>query len=267
MTAIQWLLGTVAAFFISSAAYRSKSLSRDGQAAAFGIGTLTFGGGGLFAAAAMITFFVSASALSHFGGEKKKQIAVLFSKGGQRDRGQVLANGLIAAVFALLYGLTASPVWAAGVAGALAAANADTWATELGILAKKKARLITSWEPVPAGTSGGITLPGTISSLMGSALIGLVTVPFLHDWLVVLAVTAGGFVGALFDSLLGALVQAMYWCPNCRKTTEHTPTHTCGTQTTFHHGWKWLNNDIVNFSATVLGSFSAMGIYILTVLK
>ncbi|MBN1266323.1 MAG: DUF92 domain-containing protein [Anaerolineales bacterium] len=263
MTVFQWMLGLIAAFLISIAAYRSNSLSREGKWAAFIIGTFTFGGGGLLAAVAMVTFFISASALSHIGGQRKKQIAAVFSKGGQRDRGQVLANGLTAAVFAVVYGVCGEPVWAVGAAGALAAANADTWATELGILTKGTPRLITSWRPVPPGTSGGITLPGILASLLGGALIGLVTLPFLHSWVIVLTVTAGGFAGSIFDSLLGALVQAMYWCPSCEKTTERYPMHTCGTPTTFHHGWPWLTNDGVNFAATVIGSITAIGLLLI----
>jgi len=261
VTFLQWVLGFGAALLIAAAAYRARSLSRGGQIAALCIGTLTFGGGGMLTALLMITFFISASALSRIGGSKKQAVAAAFSKGGQRDHGQVLANGLAAALLSVVYGLTGSPLWAAGAAGALAAANADTWATEIGVLARGKARLITCWKPVPAGTSGGISLQGTAASLTGALLVGLVTLPFLDSWTLVLAVTAGGFAGALADSLLGALVQAMYWCPVCKKETERSPLHTCGTATIFRRGWSWLDNDVVNLAATLVGALAAGGLY------
>jgi len=59
--------------------------------------------------------------------------------------------------------------------------------------------------------------------------------------------------GALFDSLLGATVQAIYYCPACQKETERYPSHSCGTETGQIRGWTWLSNDWVNFACGVFG--------------
>ena len=66
-----------------------------------------------------------------------------------------------------------------------------------------------------------------------------------------------GFGGALFDSLLGATVQGIYRCPSCEKETERYPQHTCGDTTVHIRGWRWLNNDLVNFAASVFGAVVA----------
>jgi uncharacterized membrane protein len=63
-----------------------------------------------------------------------------------------------------------------------------------------------------------------------------------------LLITFAGLAGSLFDSFLGATVQAMYYCPADKKETEKHPLHTCGTQTIRIRGWNWLNNDWVNFA-------------------
>ena len=39
-----------------------------------------------------------------------------------------------------------------------------------------------------------------------------------------------GLLGALFDSLLGATVQAIYYCPACEKETERHLIHLCNVE-------------------------------------
>ena len=67
--------------------------------------------------------------------------------------------------------------------------------------------------------------------------------------------------GSFFDSLLGATVQAMYYCPDCDMETER-PMHRCGTKAKTLRGISWINNDTVNFLATLFGGIVAMGMFI-----
>jgi uncharacterized protein (TIGR00297 family) len=208
----------------------------------------------------LILFFVSSSALSRFGGARKRAIAAAFAKGSRRDLGQVLANGGMAAGLAVLFGLTGKNLWLAGVMGALAAVNADTWATELGVLAWSRPRLITTGSPVEPGTSGGVTLEGTLAAAGGSALIGVVGGLMGGGWGLAGAAFVGGVGGAVFDSLLGATVQAMFYCPTCGRETERHPVHGCGTATSHIRGWDWLDNDGVNFAASLVGAVLAIAV-------
>ena len=260
MISAQWLIGLILAFVISGLAYKVRSLNTSGAIAAVFIGFFTFGGGGLTGALVLLTFFISASALSRVGGERKRRISRAFAKGGRRDAGQVLANGSLVAAFACLYGIYGDPHWLAGMLGAMAAANADTWATELGVLAKNSPRLITTGRPVVPGTSGGVTWEGILASVAGAGLIGLIGVIFRADGVFLLAAVLGGLGGSLVDSLLGATVQAIYYCPTCAKETESSDRHHCGQQTTFRRGLSWINNDLVNFSATFAGVLIAVSV-------
>jgi uncharacterized membrane protein len=65
--------------------------------------------------------------------------------------------------------------------------------------------------------------------------------------------------GSLFDSLLGATVQAIYWCDRCEKETERKQ-HRCGAPTRRIRGLPWLGNDGVNFLASVVGATVALAI-------
>jgi uncharacterized membrane protein len=71
------------------------------------------------------------------------------------------------------------------------------------------------------------------------------------------AVFTGGVAGALLDSVLGASLQALAWCPACARATERDP-HSCGTPTQPLRGLSWFGNDAVNFAATAGGAFVAV---------
>ncbi|HWQ04035.1 MAG TPA: YbhB/YbcL family Raf kinase inhibitor-like protein [Longilinea sp.] len=264
---LQLIVGLLLAALIAYLAYRFRSLNRGGALAALLLGTLVFGLGGLRWALLLLAFFISSSALTRLFGRRKRELDEKFSKGGQRDAAQVLANGGIAGILVLLHAVFPAAVWPwAGFAGALAAVNADTWATELGVLSRAQPVLITTRRLVERGTSGGITCAGTFASFGGAFLIGL-----LAAWvwpgggldIFTFLTRAGwiglfGLLGSLLDSALGATLQAIYYCPSCKNETERHPLHTCGTATTLKRGLPWLNNDWVNAGCSLGGALLAV---------
>ncbi len=260
---MQLLLGFILAIIIAFLAYKARSLNKSGALAAAFTGTVIFGIGGWAWAILLLTFFITSSALSRAFKKRKQGLDEKFSKGHERDAGQVFGNGGIATLFAALHFFFPNEIWPwLGFAAALAAVNADTWATELGVLNPHPPRMITNLKKVvEKGTSGGISLIGTLASLTGSALIGILAAslyPTPAPVSIFIIVTLAGLAGSLFDSLLGGTVQAMYYCPTDKKETEKHPLHTCGTQTVHIRGWKWLDNDLVNFSCGAFGTLVAM---------
>ncbi len=249
-------------------AWKARSLSSSGALAAAFTGGLIFGLGGLPWAIVLLTFFISSSVLSKLFENRKHTFSEKFSKGNQRDWGQVLANGGLGTLLVILH------IWRPGqnwpwlaYIGALAAVNADTWATELGVLNPQAPRLITSGAPVERGTSGAVSLWGSLASLAGAALIGLAALVVKPElgWLVVVAAAVGGIAGSFFDSFLGATIQAIYFCPVCQKETERHPVHTCGNPTSLVRGWPWLNNDLVNLACSFVGALIASLLWLLVV--
>jgi uncharacterized protein (TIGR00297 family) len=264
---MQLLFGFLLAILISSLAYKAKSLNKSGAIAAFFTGLIIFGVGGWEWAILLLTFFITSSALSRAFKKRKQGLEEKYSKGNERDAGQVLGNGGIATLFAALYFFFPHETWPwLGFAASLAAVNADTWATELGVLNPHPPRMITNLSKVvEKGTSGGISLIGTLASLAGSALIGLLASllnPMADSVSIFMIITLAGLAGSLFDSFLGGTVQAMYYCPADQKETEKHPLHTCGTETVHIRGWKWLDNDWVNFACGTFGVVVAMGLFL-----
>jgi uncharacterized protein (TIGR00297 family) len=246
------LAGLCFGVVIAVGAYYARALSRSGALAAAILGTIVFGLGGLAHTAVLMMFFVSSSLLSALFGKHKSSVNEKYAKGSRRDAGQVLANGGIAGISVILGVLFPDrPVFWWMFCAALAAANADTWATELGVLSKNSPRLITTFRKVEMGTSGGITLIGSISAVAGACLISSVADIFHPGIKPLLWITLAGCLGAFVDSWLGASVQAMYYCDSCQKQTEKHPLHGCGTETSLIHGWKWLDNDRVNTICTL----------------
>jgi len=269
---MQILIGSFLGIVIALVAWRAKSLNKSGALAAAVIGGLVFGLGGLPWAVLLLTFFISSSLLSRAFSDRKASLNEKFAKGSRRDWGQVVANGGLGSFFAVIHVLYPDQIWLwIAFAGAMAAVNADTWSTELGVLNPSFPRLITSGKEVEQGTSGGISLFGSLAAFGGAMLIavltGLFSIGELFSWVnflvIILAVTLSGLGGAFFDSLLGATLQAIYWCPNCHKETERSMYHTCGSRTTQKRGWVLINNDVVNFSASLIGAILAYWIWYL----
>ena len=274
---LQLGLGFVISAAIGWAAYKREALSPSGVVGAILTGTAIFGFGGWTWGLLLITFFVLASLLSKYKEATKADLAEKFAKGSRRDLAQALANGGAGALIAVAYRLTGHPLLWFAFVGAMATVNADTWATELGVLSKRPPRLITTGKRVEAGTSGGVSLQGTLATLAGGAVIGLVGALFLYVeslirytprvllhplsclvypgncTLLPFIAALAGLAGSLCDSLLGATVQAIYYSANREKETEKV-IDPDGTPNTLLRGWRWLNNDWVNFISSITGA-------------
>ena len=252
---MQLLFGFILATIAAYLAYGLRSLNLSGMVAAILVGTIIFGLGGWEWTIVLLAFFITSSGFTLAFKKRKLNLSEKFSKSGRRDAAQVLSNGGLAAFLAGLHFFfpQAAWIWLAYTAS-LAAVNADTWATELGVLSPHAPRLIVDpRRVVEKGTSGGVTLAGTLASLAGAALIAMLAIAFAPKGISVAAhwsrfflIAVAGLLGSLFDSFLGATVQAIYHCPACTKETEGFPLHACGTRTMFKRGWPWLTNDLVN---------------------
>jgi uncharacterized protein (TIGR00297 family) len=248
------------------AAWRAGALSLSGAAAAGVVGGLILGLGGWAWAAALLVFFISSSALSRLFTRRREEaagrVAAHFEKGDRRDWAQVAANGGLGAALAVVHALAPGAAWPfVAFLGALAAVNADTWATELGTLSRRPPRRITDWRIAAPGTSGAVSGLGLAASAAGAALVGGLALVTGAGGPAFAAAAAGGLAGSLFDSWLGATQQAIYVCEADGQETEQHPLHACGASTRLLRGRSWMDNDLVNFAASAAGAVTAVAIW------
>jgi uncharacterized protein (TIGR00297 family) len=175
---------------------------------------LLFAGAGPGAFAALAALFAMTWATTRLGYQRKLALGVAERKDG-RTAWQILANLAVAALCSVVYSATGSRVWMVATLAALAEAATDTVASEVGQYRGSRARMITTWEPVPAGTDGGITIVGSIAGLASGLVIAMIgsvggMISPAQIWIPV----AAGFAGMLIDSVLGATLQRRGWISN-----------------------------------------------------
>ena len=194
---------------LAAAGYRLGTVGRGGALAGGAVGAavalcLGWPGYGL-----LLAFFVVGSGATRLGRTRKDALGIAEPGGGARGARQVFANGGPPALFGAL--AAAAPAGAGGLllcgfAGALAAAAADTASSEVGKAFGGRARRLTDFAPVPAGTTGAVTLTGTVAGLAAAVALGGAAAAFgLAPLGPAVAAAAGGFAAAFGEGLLAPL--------------------------------------------------------------
>lgn len=198
------LVGLILAAAFSLVAFMLRRLTLDGMFAAIVIGVIVLGYGGWPAASVLLLFFISSAVLSG-GGEVNSEAA---GSSARRSGHQVWANGFWLVTTLMLAVVWNNPLYIVGMLGALATATADTWGTEIGMKFSNTGYLVTNFKKVSAGTDGGVSLQGTLASVMGSAAIAAASIYlFSLNLEVFISIFVAGFLGSVADSYFGAIFQ------------------------------------------------------------
>jgi uncharacterized protein (TIGR00297 family) len=243
----------LASAVIAFLAYRRRSLTATAALTAVFLAVGLYLTAGLTLLFLLLAFFLGSTGLTRYRKRDKAFLEQdLHEKTGARDALQVLANGGPALIMTILYAVFRHEAFFVASAGALAASNADTWASEIGVLSRREPVYILSRKPVQAGLSGGVSPLGTGAALAGgfwiALLFSLLRLPAELDlatrlWQLML-VGLTGFLGSVIDSVLGETLQALYVRPTDTHLTER-PAES-GQANRLRHGFRWLTNDWVN---------------------
>jgi len=269
MTAGIWE-SSVASLLAAGAAYWRRFLTFPAAIAAALLGGIILTSGGWpWASSTAGLFFITAILSERHARVTMSEPAITTVR---RNLKQVIANGILLAVLAELHRLTAgnSALIAAylGCAGAVAG---DTWATSAAQFTARSPRLLNSGKRVPPGTPGAVTgigialtaVAGLIASLLFLSVAAVSdgpTISVATGIALSLAAIAGAMAGALFDSYLGAACQALYTNADGRFSDQ--PVADSGRANSYVRGWRWLSNDLVNFSNSCAGALAAFLVWI-----
>ncbi|MEQ1692910.1 MAG: DUF92 domain-containing protein, partial [Gemmatimonas sp.] len=261
-SAAPWWVACAFAGAIVYGAWRVGSLKADGAIVALVIGVIALRvqwAWGVY----LVAWFACAALLSRLGRARKlTRTQAIVAKNDRRDASQVLANGGVFALCALLIlamdRLNGSSEMAAALtiaaAGALAASGADTWSTEIGTWLGGDPVSVRTGKRVPVGTSGAVTMNGSLGAIVGAFMLSALAYGVsMIDASAVWSVASAGVTGAAVDTLLGAWVQERRWCPVCQQFTERR-SHCNGALTEHRTGIPRLDNDAVNVMCSLTGA-------------
>ncbi len=228
---IAFMIGFMLSTIIVLLAYYKESLNMSGAVSAILLGTLLYHYGGPYFFFVLISFFV----LSGVIGYSKDNAP------SNRNAVQVISNGLLALIFAMIYAAEQSQIFAVLFFVSIGASASDTWSSEIGKRSKNDPYHILKWRPVDKGLSGGVSFLGLFGALAASLLYALMALVVVADFYYILIIFGFSFLGSLVDSILGVF-QVKFKDSETGKIVEKK-----SETSVYFSGIKFLTNSGVNF--------------------
>jgi uncharacterized protein (TIGR00297 family) len=162
----------------------------------------------------MIIFAITSFAATRAFLGRKEVARLQEGKHGERSTSNIIYAGIIGVFLAVLNLFKAYWVFDYGdlfllFAVSFSVINSDTFASEIGVI-DKNVIMITSFRKTDPGVNGGISLFGSLASLLGGLIIAITFTFFYFGTFnvpVVVFVTLMGFLGSNIDSVLGGTLE------------------------------------------------------------
>ena len=202
---------------------------------------------------ALLTFLVlgvAADKIKNAGKNKKSECRTYF---------QVLVNSAPAAICAAFFFIRPHTALLVAFLASMGEALADTLASGIGARDKRVFDLFRM-RKCKVGESGGMSLLGTAAAILGASLMMLLGYAFERLSLTCLLIGGvSAFLGCIFDSFLGSLVQGKFRCKKCGAMTEKD-VH-CSIPATRVRGLAIIDNDMVNLFSCLFSVGVALAAY------
>ena len=275
--------------FIFFFSIKTKILTVDGAFAAVFVGTIISLSGFEYFVILASFFFSSSKATNIHKVIKTKLLGKAYLKEKKRNFIQVFSKSLFPSLICLIlyqkYGQgmnifnsnnTSKLFLDALFIGFFESANADTWASELGINSKSNPILILQgFKQVPKGINGAISGYGTLCSIKGGLFISGVVVIcnilrfgllnfikfdmnlFIICFKIFILGGLIGFIGSFIDSILGQTVQISIYnvTKKCMAEKENVEEYKKNGDDLKYYGKDILNNSGVNLVTGLITAF------------
>lgn len=165
-------------------------------------GILVYGSWGMPAFATLLLFLVLGSLSTRLGLSRKKQLGIAESDSGQRGIVNVLANGMVPFLLAILAYWIPFSYLKVAFAAAVATAAMDTVSTEIGQVLGRHPFNPVTFRPAAVGTQGAISVEGTLAGLV--AALSVASLPVVLLWLPpasILAVGVAAVAANFYESI------------------------------------------------------------------
>ena len=203
-----WLTGAAIAVPVASVAYAGRAVDRAGAVAGVLLATVLYIWAGWPGLMMLGGLLVIGTGVTRLGYARKEALGVAEGRGGRRGTGSVVANAGAGGVFAFLAVVTPHPeAFSIAMVAGFATALFDTSATEFGQAFGRHHVLVTTWRTVPEGTTGAVSLEGTLAGVCGATVLASMGWGMgLFAGVGALAVIFGAFFGSTLESFLGAIM-------------------------------------------------------------
>jgi len=256
------IISIILSLLLGALAFYKKAMTNSALILAIVLAFLITYFGGLCAYLILVAVFLGTVVANKI--KKSERIKVnknIIEKSGKKDIVEIIANVVTGAVFIILYKITKVNIYFLVYASIMAESLADSLASDIGVLSKKSPINILTLKKSEPGLSGNISALGLASSFFGSLIIAIIFSIFNFQTSSLIIITLSGFLGAIFDSILGATIQVKYKCQKCSKIVEKK-IH-CEKETIYYKGIKIINNDTVNLISNVFAAIIATTIYLI----
>tara|TARA_Y100000589_G_scaffold73081_1_gene66113 strand:+ start:2714 stop:3436 length:723 start_codon:yes stop_codon:yes gene_type:complete len=207
----QFLFGFLLNFFLILIFCKIPVMSPSGWISAGILGTILWGSLSWSGWLSVVIYLILGSLVTKVGYKYKDKIGIAEKRGGRRGPENVWGSASTGLFFAIMLSLDISDnvLLKIGFAASFAAKLADTFGSEIGKRFGRNTFLITSFKRVKKGSEGGISLEGTLASLVGSIIMSWVMysleIIMLKSQFIIVSIS--GFMATIFESFIGAKFQ------------------------------------------------------------
>lgn len=251
------LIGTIfLATILAVVSYFKRALTLNGAVTAWFMGIVLLWMGGWEWVWPMMVFFITGTVFT----KVNKQFGKVLNEKPDRARDyyQVLANGGIGMLCCILYSVTANQFWYFIYIFSMSVSMADTWSSEIGMMAGGKVVDFFSRKPVPVGVSGGVSNEGFAGGFAGAMIIGWLGFSSRHFSITLFGITLlAGVMGTLLDSIFGSKLQIKYCLEKNNELSDFIPQEE---KANYYSGKKWVTNDMVNFLSNLIITLFCLGL-------